>query len=217
MEPLREFLDLAFQWPIVPATVLVLFVVLYWLLVILGALDIDVLDLDFDFDADADSVLGLGWVGLRFLNLGEVPLMLWGSLFGISWWTFALVVEAGMPQGEWMPIVWAIARDVGVALVVTKLLTQPLRGRFEHKEPNTPAEMIGRTCVVTTSEVTLTFGHAECTTEGAPLMLTVRVREGALQKGDIVVIDEYDAENGWYYVSKEIEESEHKPKAQAKT
>ena len=207
MEPLREFLDLAFQWPIVPATVLVLFIVLYWLLVILGALDIDVLDLDFDFDADADSVLGLGWVGLRFLNLGEVPLMLWGSLFGLSWWTFALVFES--PQTEWMPIVWAIARDIGVALVATKLLTQPLRGKFEHKEPNTPAEMIGRTCVITTSEVTPTFGHAECTTEGAPLILTVRVREATLQKGDIAVIEEYDAEHSFYYVSRSEEEREN--------
>lgn len=207
MEPIREFLELSFRWPIVPATVLVSFIVLYWGLVILGAMDIDVLDFDLDFDADADSVLGLGWVGLRFLNVGEVPLMLWLSLFGLSWWTFALIVEADVPQDAWPPIVWALVRDVGVALVATKLLTQPLRGRFEHKEPNTPQEMIGRECLVTTSEVTTTFGQAECKTEGAPLLLTIRVREGVLHKGDLAVIDEYDLEEKLYYVSKRAEDS----------
>lgn len=200
MEQLHNFLDTCFTWPIVPATILVMFVVLYWLLVILGAMDVDVLDFDLEFDPDSSSILGFGWVGVRYLNLGEVPLMLWLSLFGLSWWTFALVVEAGMPQDEWPPLIWAMVRDVGVALVLTKLLTQPLRGRFEHREPNPSKEIIGRTCVVTTNEVTESFGFAECRTEAAPLLLTVRTRGETLHKGDAALIVDFDPENQVYFV-----------------
>ncbi len=201
MNQLQTFLDLCFSWPVVPATMLILFVCGYWLLVILGAFDIDVLDFDLDFDADADSILGFGWVGLRFLNLGEVPLMLWMSLFGLSWWTFTLLVDVGMDQNDWPTILWAMARNVGIAIVLTKLLTQPLRGRFEHNEPNPPHEMLGRTCIVTTSQVTPTFGHAEYKAEAAPLLLTVRTKTGVLHQGDIAVLVEYDPEQKFYYVS----------------
>jgi len=208
MDEVTGFFETCLRWPIVPATILVVFSCIYWLLVILGALDIDVLDFDLDFDADADSILGFGWVGMRFLNLGEVPLMLWLSLFGLSWWTFTLLVDQDMPQDDWLPILLVIVRNIGIALVLTKLLTQPLRGRFEHKEPNPTKEMIGRTCLVTTSEVTETFGHAECQVEGAPLLLQVRSRAGTLHKGDVAVIVDFDSENHLYYVTRAQSESE---------
>lgn len=201
MDQLQAFLDLCLSWPVIPATLLIVFVCLYWLLVILGAFDIDVLDFDLDFDADANSILGFGWVGLRFLNLGEVPLMLWLSIFGLSWWTFALIVDPSIASDNVMEIVWTVARDIGIAIVLTKFLTQPLRGKFEHKEPNTPQEMIGRTCIVTTTEVTDKFGHAELKAEAAPLLLAVRTRSGVLHKGDAAVIVEYDSEHKLYYVS----------------
>jgi hypothetical protein len=61
-------------------------------MVILGALDLDVLDLDLDVDTGQD----LGWfpsvglVALRFLNVGPIPLMIWLSIFALSLWIISV-------------------------------------------------------------------------------------------------------------------------------
>lgn len=208
MHELRTFFETCTAWPVFPASLLMAGVSLYWVLVILGALDIDVLDFDLDFDADADSILGLGWVGLRYLNLGEMPLIIWASAFALSWWGFAIAVEPPIAPTEWLPILWAVVRDVGVALIITKIITQPLRGRFEHKVPNPTEEIIGKTCTITTSTVTATFGQAEFKTSAAPLLLHVRSHAGPFAKGETAVIVDYDAENNTYDIAKVNSETE---------
>ena len=85
-----EFLEPSFQWPTWPATVLVIVSCAYWLLVIVGAVTVDALHIDFHhlhFDTHVDgSLLDLGFVPLRFLNIGRVPLMMWFSIFALSAW-----------------------------------------------------------------------------------------------------------------------------------
>ena len=60
-----QFIEGCFSWPSLPATVLLLLVCGYWCLVILGALDMDILDFDLDIDLDADvdaSILQVGFI-----------------------------------------------------------------------------------------------------------------------------------------------------------
>ena len=86
--------------------------------------------------------------------------------------------------------------------MLTKIITQPLKGRFYPVEPNKAEDLVGATCIVTTSEVTTTFGEAELTTEGAPLRLNVRSSEAGIAKGCEVVLVEHDAEtNTWQVAS----------------
>jgi hypothetical protein len=200
VEEIRAFIETCMSWPAYPASLLMLVICLYWILVILGALDFDGMDFDIDLDSGTDSVLGLGWVGLRSLNLGTVPLIIWMTVFGTAWWIFAAAVETGLPQDDWQTIIFAITRDVGVAVLLTKLITQPMRGKFEHKVPNPSAEMIGKTCLVTSSEVTPKFGQAEYETEASPLTLHVRSDEPGIGKGAIVELVSYDSENHVYHV-----------------
>ena len=84
--------------------------------------------------------------------------------------------------------------------MLTKIITQPLRGRFDPVEPNKAEDLVGQTCVVTTSEVTKTFGEAKLATEGAPLRLKVRNGDGTLHKGDFAVIVEVAPEDNTYFV-----------------
>lgn len=64
------------------------------------------------------------------------------------------------------------------------------------KEGEKHRPVIGRTCVVKTSEVTTSFGQAEAEDDsGNPLLLHVRVSEGSppLSKGDhALIVDTMD-------------------------
>lgn len=186
----------------------------YWGLMLFGAVDLDFLDVDVDLDVDADtdldvdvsnaSILQFGFVPLKWLNIGSVPTMLWGSIFALMAFMVSRLWNTPLPhkQFDWSTDPLAIVRDFGIAALLTKILTQPLRGRFDPTEPNKAEDLIGQTCIVTTSEVTDRFGEAELATEGAPLRLSVRNEDGDVQKGDEVLITFYRKEENVYLVER---------------
>ncbi len=204
---MEQFLHSCFSWPTWPATALLLCVCLYWVLIMVGAVGLDFLDIDLDLDLDADidagaSILQLGFLPLRFLNIGSVPTMLWVSVFALTFWLTSRLWNSPLPHPNfnWSADSMAILRDAGVAMMLTKFITQPLRGRFDPVEPNRAEDLIGKTCVVTTSEVTDDFGEAELSTDGAPLRLKVRHSAGNLHKGDLAVIVDFETEGNLYFV-----------------
>lgn len=206
---MESFIEGCFSWPSYPASILLLIVCGYWLLVMFGALDLDFLDIDIDLDMDVDvdvdaSILQFGFVPLKWLNLGSVPTMLWGSVFALAGWMTSRLINSPDPHAsfEWWSDGQAILRDFGIALLITKVITQPLRGKFDPVEPNKADDLIGKTCVVTTSEVTESFGEAEFTTDGAPLRLTVRSTDTSLAKGDSAVIVDFDTETKTYQIQR---------------
>jgi hypothetical protein len=204
------FIEGCFSWPSYPATVFLLLVCAYWVLVMIGALDLEFLDLgflDFDLDADIDtdvSILQFGFVPLKWMNLGSVPTMLWVSVFSLAAWMTSRLFDSPAPHATfaWLTDGQSIVRDIGIALFVTKCVTQPLRGRFDPVEPNKASDLIGSTCLVSTSEVTKTFGEAEYSTDGAPLKLTVRAADEPLTKGDKALIVDFDPEQNLYLVQR---------------
>lgn len=190
----------------------------YWLVVSLGFLAFDAIDFDFDFDADLDvdpsaasaahaSILDLGFVPLRWLNLGTVPLMIWGSVFTLTAWILSRWMNAGAghPEFIWTQDTQIIARDALLAALATKIFTNPLRGMFDFEEPNKLETLLGKTVTVTTSELSRTFGEVEYRTEAAPLRLNARLESGdgeasPLSKGDVARIVGYDKEKRVYLV-----------------
>lgn len=204
---MEQYIEECFSWPTFPATVLLLLVTGYWLFVMLGALDFELfdLDLDLDFDADLDaSILQVGFIPLKWLNIGSVPTMLWVSVFAISGWMVSRLWNSPAPHEtfEWAADGQAILRDMGIAVFITKCLTQPLRGRFDPKPVNRAKDIIGGICKVTTSEVTESFGEAEYSTDGAPLKLRVRAEESDLTRGDEAVIVGFHREQNVYLIKR---------------
>ena len=196
-----ELIQQYFSWPTLPFSVLLLAVCAYWLLVIAGAFDIELFDFDLDFDVDGhESFLDWGLVGLKWFNLGDVPLMVWVSAFAIPAWITSTILEKNLADPTTQDIVEATLLSSGIALFAAKLLTQPLKGKLKHVEPNKAEDLVGKTCVITTSEATPEFGQAQFEAEGAPLMLNVRVVDGAIPKGQIVQIVDYSHEKNLYYV-----------------
>ncbi|QDV52722.1 hypothetical protein Enr17x_47890 [Gimesia fumaroli] len=209
MKIVSELIHAAINWPTLPATVLVAICVLYWLSVIVGVLEIDFLDIDLDFEigSDSPSVLDFGFIGLRFLNLGEVPVMLWLSIFSLSMWMLSINFDSEIEINTLMDYLPLFLRNAGISLVVTKLITQPFKGYFQFTPPNQIETLLGKSCRVTSSTVTDQFGQAELETEGAPLKLHVRSEEEAIQKGDLVRLADFNTEQQVFYVVKINQES----------
>ncbi|MCH8829511.1 MAG: DUF1449 family protein [Planctomycetes bacterium] len=207
-----ELLGRIFMWPSWPAAMMVIMACVYWLLVIAGAVTVDLLHIDFHhvhIDTDVDgSLLDLGFVPLRFLNLGRVPLMLWFSIFALSSLVISRLAATyfGKPEPhasfDFSRDALAIVRDFAVAALVTKVLTQPLRGIFDVIAPIGTADLIGKTCVIKTGEATENSGEARFATRGAPLLLTVRTTEGTLEKGELAEICDYSPDENIYFVKR---------------
>ncbi|MDA0284698.1 MAG: DUF1449 family protein [Planctomycetota bacterium] len=204
---MSQFIEGCFSWPSYPATILLILVCGYWCLVMLGALDMDIFDFDLDIDLDADvdaSILQVGFIPLKWLNIGSVPTMLWLSVFSLAGWMASRLMNSPAPHAnlELTTDGLAILRDTGIAAFITKCVTQPLRGRFEPKAANLAKDLIGGICKVTTSEVTESFGEAEYSTDGAPLKLRVRARESGLTRGDVAVIVGFHREQNVYLIKR---------------
>ncbi|MFY9253718.1 MAG: hypothetical protein WAO83_09700 [Fuerstiella sp.] len=204
---MEQFIENCFAWPTWPATMLLLCVCGYWLMMMLGAVDLDFLDIDLDLDMDMEldadpSILQFGFIPLKFLNIGSVPTMLWVSVFSLTGWMVSRLWNSPLPHESflWKADTIAIIRDFGIAALMTKAITQPLRGRFDPVQPNMPAQLVGRVCVVTTTEVSDTFGEADLQTDAAPLKLKIRNNEGNITKGDHVVIVDFRSEDNIYFV-----------------
>jgi hypothetical protein len=211
-----EFIEFCFSGANLPASVLLCAAMVYWSFMILVGLDLDLFDFDLDFDSqpDFESAASLGLVVLRFLNIGRVPIMIWGSVFTITFWLTSTLMDRFLDQGlfedptqrwQWMYVLQFCVRNLAISVVLTKAFTHPLRDKFDAPEPNKIRDLIGTTCVIKTSEVTEKFGQAEYKTDAAPLLLNVRVadaKDRSLAKGDTAVIVDFDPEMKIYLVQK---------------
>ncbi len=221
-----EFLSDCLKGPALPASVLVVCVMAYWLLVIIGALDAELFDLSLEGDApwgpdgdtlagagDADpqgySPLSVGMIGLRFFNLSDVPLMVWLSFFAISTWALTMLFDRPFEPTTTTEGVQALLRNGGISLFVAKFCTQPLKGFFATSEVNKAANLIGNTCVVTSGEVTSTAGQASYATPAAPLVINVRTldAQATAHRGDTVRIVDYEPERNTFIVEHSEQET----------
>ena len=200
-DPLTGFYYRCFAEPALqPAGLLIAILVVYWSLVMFGALDLEFLDWNFEFSLEGDSgALDFGLVPLRFLNLGTIPIMLWITVFGFSAWMLSLLIHYIWAPEQADGVV--IAEAFGLAMLVTKLVTNPFRSVFEIVEPNRPETLVGQTCTISTLTATGQSGEAHFTNEGAPLILSVRTSDGDLSKGQTATIIDYNQPDNTYVVS----------------
>ena len=125
-----EFIEFCFSGANLPASVLLCAAMVYWSFMILVGLDLDILDFDLDFDAqpDFESAASLGLVVLRFLNIGRVPIMIWGSVFTITFWLTSTLMDRFLDQGlfedptqrwQWMYVLQFCVRNFAISMVLT--------------------------------------------------------------------------------------------------
>jgi len=195
--------ELAFQGIMLPITVLLILVAAYWVLVIVGLVGLDLFDFEFETQLDGDIDGGVsagensGGVmisALKFFHMGEVPFMILLSVFAICWWT-ATAIGASL-FGETYSGIWSlvwIGPSFLIGLVMTKGFLLPTSRFFSALDGSRTSQprIVGSTCVVTSSEVTDTFGQAEVKIEGPPIIIDVRSSKGdVFRKGDFARVSE---------------------------
>jgi len=204
-----------------PFTILLLLIILYWLSVIIGALDLSFLDFDLDVETDTDvdvegdvnisSTAGLHFKLLRFVNLAYIPLMVIVSIFGISLWIGAILANYYF-NPIMSPMIGLLIFIINFisAIFVTKIFTTPLKPLFKSLNLSaSKTEIVGSLCTLKFNLEIGQMGQAEVEIGGAPVLINVKVeKDPKLLKGDKALVI-MKSENKEYYIIEEFKEWEN--------
>jgi hypothetical protein len=193
----------AIRWVNLPYTILLGAMGAYWLTVILGFLDIEVFDIDLDLDVDTELDFGSM---LSVLNVGAVPFSIWLSIFILQMWLYSIL--ANMAFDAIFPALPDVVRFllcavifIPISAMMAKFFTAPLKSAFEGRSFS-KSDIVGKECLVTSSQVTQTFGTAEVLLDRVPQLIDIRAKpEDGFKKGDTALIYSYDEERDVFYVT----------------
>ena len=185
-------------------TILLLFVIIYWLIVLIGLLDLSTLDVDVDVDMDADassdintdagSISG-GAISfnaiLIFFNLGYVPLMIFMSFVALPHWFMSYSLNQYLGLTGFLPGLLVVVPSFILSLLIAKVATLPLAKLFKASEADDNFDIIGKTCTMLTTATDQKAGQAEMATGGAPIRISVIATPGStLERGGTAMIIE---------------------------
>lgn len=196
-----EFLAIVLSMPTVLFTVGLGAVVLYWISVMLGALDLDLFDpssADGGVEGAAKGAAEGTLAGiLEALRLRHAPVTVIGSLAVLLGWVgsyFGMRYLAPMlPVGGGVAALLVALAAMLVALPLTSLITRPLKPLFVSRVAPGNANLVGSVVTVRTGTVNEGFGQGELATEG--LIVQVRAPKSAgLKRGDKALILGWDAD-----------------------
>lgn len=195
---MRLFLESCLDPSTLPFTILLILAFFYWLLMIIGAVDLEIFDsLMPDFDVEGGG--GFFSPLLQWLGIGSVPVMIVISVFAFLAWAFSLIANAVFHPGDDLIILLAlIFTNALISFFLAGLLTRPLSGLFKPEEHHKIMYSIGK---ATTSRITSEFGQVEIPVRGAPILINARVKDDAvINKGDKVIVYDKDEDKGIYFV-----------------
>ena len=143
---MSEFLHFLYSAPNIVATFILSFCVLYWLIVMVGAIDMDFFDFDIDVDVDVDADVdsdmsgntetSVAWLSrvLHFFNLGRFPFMIWLTIVGIMAWFGAVTINYLLGIDSFLfGTLFYLLSFIG-AMIVAKPLCYPLVKMFDALE-----------------------------------------------------------------------------------
>ncbi len=183
--------------------------VLYWLLAVLGAVDIDVLNIDVDLRNEATTPNAMAGVMLKF-GLNSVPVTIILSFLSLFGWLLSYYsmhyLSPLIPEGLLTYLFGFLVLIIAfwLAVLLTAMIVKLLSPFFKKLDQQTFRHILGQSAVVRTSKVTDSFGEAFLDDGGAGLILKVRSSENrSFVKGDKVVLLEYLENENIYRVISE--------------
>lgn len=210
------------SFPIVIFTFLLAIIICYWLLALLGAVDIEMFDLNFevdldleldgdigtDIDSNATGLKGVTGFMLKWGLTGVPVTVVVSILVAFSWLICYVIVSIFYPL---IPVD-LIKTILGYVLIVvsfllaipmTSWIIKPLKKIFITHDAVKKSSLIGSECMVKTGYVTPDFGQATYDDGGAGMIFDVRAEVAdEIKKGDLVVLVEYNEEDGSYLIKK---------------
>ena len=219
MSGFYELFEASFQAVNLAYTLLLLLVVVYWVIVMFGMLDLSSLDLDLDAgDVDASAELPDGVDGieaadsplvfdglLEYFNLRRAPLSVMISFFALSLWMIGVAANQYLNKGQSTALAFGIFfGNVLLSAHIAKFACLPLVPVFTslRKETSGHRELMGSLVVVTSAHVDGEFGQVELQEEGAPITLLARTEGQVLNKGDEAVLLRKESDRDVYLVTK---------------
>lgn len=220
-----EVIEFAFSAVNFLPTFLFIIIILYWICVILGALDMGFLDFDLESDFETDVMIdveieadfntdtnvgGSSWFQafLSFFNLGKVPFMVFMSFLTIPLWGMCITINYYLGV-ESFGFAFAIFSACFVlCMFISKFCTWPLVGFFRKLEDDSlgDEDLIGRICYAKTMIDDVMKGQIEIFHEGISFSVYAVTRKGkTIKKGDKGLVIEFNKENNVYYIEPENE------------
>jgi len=152
-----------------------------------------------------DAIGSIILIPMKWLNLKQLPLVMWAGIFTISWWSVSILIwviidTALVKEPGFLAVSMMITRNVVLGLLATKAITQPMRGWFDTKEL-TSVSLVGQEAEISSFDATPENGQAKFKTDGAPLLLNVRTDGPHVPKGTRVWLTHYDSKKRVYIVS----------------
>ncbi|MBI9061475.1 MAG: DUF1449 family protein [Marinilabiliaceae bacterium] len=221
---MKELFEAAFSGVNLIPTILILLILVYWIFVILGALDMDFLDVevdsgdvdldvsldaDADMDTEVDTDTDLGSVAfmnsiLTFFNLGKIPFMVWLSFLFIPMWCISILMNHFLLNGSFLLSLVFLIPNIIVSLMVSKVLTTPVAAMFNKLKHNAEDSFkyAGKVCTALMQADHKKYGQAEIQHEGNTFRITILTKEDGvlLQKGETGLVIDFLEDKKCYIV-----------------
>lgn len=189
---------------LIPTTLLGM-VILYWVIVIIGAIDIDFFDFDLDIP-DGDIVTNPFYGFLGFLNIGDLPFMLVLSIFSLSFWVIAMIVSVLSFTSLTLVSALLLIPNVVLSLFITKAVTHPLKGLFRGimKDVESETKIEGQICTLLCDITYGRLGQAEIERVGSSILINVKIDDDQenMYKGDKAFVVKKDSNRDCYIIKK---------------
>ena len=208
---MASFLDAVVSFPTALFTTFLGVVLFYWLLALLGVVDLESLDLEPGAAAEADGyelstvasyVVAFGLHGVPFsVAVSLVILVSWTlSCLGAMW---VLPLVPGLLANYGAGAVLALA-SLSLAVTLSARMIRPVRGLFVTHVAINNASLVGRTCKVLTQTVDEQVGRAEVAQHGASINIRIWMPvPNTLSRGSSARIVGYDEKTARYKVAAE--------------
>lgn len=215
-----------------PLTILLGFVCIFWLLAVLGTVDIDSLDIDFDMDTDIEGDIdtdatpsNVGFFAglMKLVNATDVPVMMVLSLLTLFMWVISILSNAAFNPGHSVLIAGGLLIGNFIAsAILVKIITQPLIPFFKafKKGENDDEPVIGRIGIVKSRIIDSKYGQVEIPRDnGAPAIVNCRMADGhsPLMRGTQVLVFEKDEEKTLFVVREASASSKQESQTQEST
>jgi len=201
-----ELISESFKVPNLPATILLLLILLYWVVNLIGIFDFEMLlgdadfgkDVEVDHDLDSDSFLG------KTFDFGDVPIAIAASFFVLFFWMSTLLTNYYLGNSSlWFALIIYIPAIIG-SFIITRLITIPLSKLYSllhlhTEETDTNNDFTGSVCTLFVEASEDKSGQGEINRNGDPIRVHIRTYPGkVLKKGQSALLIEYFADKGYY-------------------
>lgn len=211
-----EIWKLAISPGVLPLTILLVPMALFWVSCMLGAFDFEFLGFDggeggFDSGDGGDLIGGsMRWL-FRFMNGDVVPLAAVLSFLLIFEWGAVMMGHHFFPTGgDLKQTAWIYLLGLAPAVLLAKLTTQALRPMFATLRglEGEAKPVVGRAGKVRSRTCDEHSGQVEVEDPESPLLINARTPSGVppLPRGARVVVTSHDSGRGIYLVTPHPEE-----------